>query len=228
MQRLSRLVPSLVRRPLRRWWYAAKLRGALRALRAVPAGMVPPKALLRRLSTAWQNEGYSADIGYLKVVARRASEVRGPVLECGTGLTTLVLAAGAARRGLPVWSLEQDTQWASRMTAPLRLLAAPNVHVTRTPLAQFGAYAWYTAPIDRLPKGLRLVVCDGPPGDTPGGRYGLLPQMREWLASGAIILLDDAGREDEREILRRWQQEYQVSVELRAPERRAFAVVTCP
>ena len=52
-----------------------------------------------------------------------------------------------------------------------------------------------------------LVVCDGPPADTVGGRYGLVPIMRDRLAPGCAILLDDAEREHERAIARRWQLE---------------------
>ena len=38
-----------------------------------------------------------------------------------------------------------------------------------------------------------------PPGSTRGGRYGLLTVLGERLAPGCTILLDDAGRPDERE-----------------------------
>ena len=51
------------------------------------------------------------------------------------------------------------------------------------------------------------VVCDGPPSGTVGGRYGLVPVMREHLRPGCVILLDDAWREDERAVARRWDSE---------------------
>jgi hypothetical protein len=58
-----------------------------------------------------------------------------------------------------------------------------------------------------MPGRFALVVCDGPPYDTKGGRYGLVPRMRERLQPGCVILLDDAYREQERAIARRWKAE---------------------
>lgn len=200
----------------------------VRGLRAVPPGAVPSDALFRQLSAAWQNEGYSADIDYLKEIARQAGQTPGPILECGTGLTTLVLATVAARRGVEVWSLEQDPAWASRVTRTLGAAAPRELSVACAPLVSYGEYAWYSPPADRMPQKFVLVVCDGPTEDAPGGRYGLLPVMRSRLARGAIILLDDADRRSELAVLRRWQDEYRVLVEVRRTASRAFAVITCP
>jgi hypothetical protein len=78
-----------------------------------------------------------------------------------------------------------------------------------------------------MPEVFRLVVCDGPPEETPGGRYGLLPVMGARLGAGTSILLHDAGRESERGAVRRWQEQRDLSVELRDTAGRVFAVVTC-
>ena len=59
-------------------------------------------------------------------------------------------------------------------------------------------------PLAEMPGQFAMVVCDGPPGTTPGGRYGLLPVMGSSLAPGCQILLDDAAREDEKIIAARW------------------------
>lgn len=58
-----------------------------------------------------------------------------------------------------------------------------------------------------LPARFSLVLCDGPPGNTPGGRYGLLPVLGHRLSPSVVILLDDAGRPDERAIADRWTAE---------------------
>jgi hypothetical protein len=81
------------------------------------------------------------------------------------------------------------------------------------PLKSYAGYSWYDPPLSRWSRNFSLVVCDGPPADTPGGRYGLAPIMREHLAPGCVILLDDAEREPEREIAQRW------SAELDAPSK---------
>jgi hypothetical protein len=65
-----------------------------------------------------------------------------------------------------------------------------------------------------MPKQFSLVICDGPPGSTKGGRYGLLPVMGDRLPPGSTILLDDAGRADEAKLIKRWESEAGFQTEL--------------
>ncbi|MHC4846180.1 MAG: hypothetical protein ACYTCU_08465, partial [Planctomycetota bacterium] len=55
---------------------------------------------------------------------------------------------------------------------------------------------------------------DGPPGDTRGGRYGLFPLMGGRLAPGCVLLLDDAEREGEQDVARRWETAWGASLEV--------------
>ena len=64
-----------------------------------------------------------------------------------------------------------------------------------------------------MPDDFSMVICDGPPGDTRGGRYGLLPIMKEKLSSKCIILLDDADRVSEQEVAARWSKELNIDFE---------------
>jgi hypothetical protein len=74
-------------------------------------------------------------------------------------------------------------------------------------LRAYHSFSWYDPPLDQFPSEFKLVICDGPPGDTLGGRYGVTSVLGERLKSGAVILLDDANRPGELEILERWQAE---------------------
>ena len=65
-----------------------------------------------------------------------------------------------------------------------------------------------------MPDKFGLVICDGPPGNTIGGRYGLIPVMRTRLSKGTLILLDDASRPDEQNIAERWRQELNAIAEI--------------
>jgi hypothetical protein len=197
------------------------LRLALLGLRAWPVGRPVPAALLSSLARAWGNYGFAPPREYVEVVAEHARRTRGPVLECGSGLTTLVLAALAGRRGVPVLSLEHLEEWRRSVAAALAALNAPASRVLAAPLRDYGAFAWYAVPPE-LPRDFRLVVCDGPPGDTKGGRYGLLPVLQDKLAPGALILLDDADRPDEAAILDRWRRE----AGWQARRRGRYAVIT--
>jgi hypothetical protein len=98
------------------------------------------------------------------------------------------------------------------------------VGVCAAPLREFNGYSWYDAPREDLPHRIGLVICDGPPGQTPGGRFGLLPQMRERLAPGATILLDDVDREGERAVLARWEAEEGLRTEIRESPTGAYGI----
>jgi hypothetical protein len=179
--------------------------------------------LLRHLQRAWGNYSFAPRREYVAAVADHALDTEGPVLECGSGLTTLVLAALAARRGVPVVSLEHLEAWRGPVVSALAGLRAPAARVVRAPLHDYGSFTWYAVP-PGLPPKFRLVVCDGPPGATRGGRYGLLPVLGARLAAGATVLLDDAERAEEAAVLERWTQE----AGWRTRRCGRYAVVTVP
>ena len=202
-----------------------RLRGALRRLARLPFGVPPDPALLSALHAAWGNPGFSAVPAFLAEVAARATVETLPILECGSGLTTLVLGALAGRRGIPVWSLEHDPAWHGRVAQAVRAAGVPGVHLCLAPIERRGDYAWYTPPTD-LPPQFGLVVCDGPPGDTPGGRYGLLPTMDARLPSRSVVLLDDTARAAERETAERWSREGGFDLDYGTRPGGSFAILT--
>jgi hypothetical protein len=124
-----------------------------------------------------------------------------------------LVGAIADRRNLEFVSLEHMPEWHERVTTDARRLDIKRVRVELAPLEDYGDYSWYSVPKSiRAP--ISLVICDGPPGDTPGGRYGLMPAVRDLLHDRCLILLDDAIREDEQVIARRWQQEVSLMCQL--------------
>jgi hypothetical protein len=155
----------------------------------------------------WGNR-WAADEPYLAEVVRSAQRSTGPILECGSGLTTLLIGVVAARSGIELHSLEHDAAWHVRVSEAIRLYdtgRSTTVHLA--PLRDFGDYDWYDAPVERMPRDFSLVVCDGPPEATRGGRSGMLPQMRKSLAPGCSMLLHDTNRTAERELILRWGRE---------------------
>jgi hypothetical protein len=120
-----------------------------------------------------------------------------------------------------VFSLEHMPEWQSRVNQTLRSLGLPN-RVALAELRSYGEFDWYDLPPD-LSSGIGLVICDGPPSITRGGRYGLLPVCMEHFAPNCTILLDDAEREDERAILSAWQSRFGLSVEIKQGTQGAFA-----
>lgn len=211
------------------FFQAWRTRRIQRLLNAVADALPdPPPGLLRELTRAWGNKIFAADHGYLQEVVRHAAATPGPILECGCGLTTLLLGVIADRGGRQVWCLEHFPKWHLRVSRMLEPCRINSVHLLLAPLRDFGSYSWYDIPRAGLPGRYSLVVCDGPPGRTPGGRYGLFPQMKDCLDPDTVILLDDAAREGDREVLERWVAEFGVHFSLQKTSKDGLAVVQLP
>jgi predicted O-methyltransferase YrrM len=196
-------------------------------LAELPQGALPDRQTLAELVYGWGNPAWSAKPDYLDGIMRAIDATTGPILECGNGLSTLVAGLWAKRRGFQVWSLENEPVWANVAERLVRHFQFDNVTVCLSPLRDYGDYVWYDPPSDRLPSDFGLVLCDGPAGDTPGGRYGLLPMMRPFLAHPCVVLLDDVAREGELHILDRWISETGATATLHGTDK-PYAVVTMP
>lgn len=209
LRRVARfLLPFRVRSAFRRAHRELVFRLAMRRfLRNPKACTRPGSPVLRDLIYGWGNESWSALDEYLAACILHASTTRGHSLECGSGLTTLLIGAIAKKRGQRHWALEHEPQWETKVGRYLRRYGIDSVIVCRAPLKDYGGFSWYDPPLQSLPESFSLVVCDGPPASTAGGRYGLVPVMRDWLKPGCVLLLDDANREAELSIARRWDAE---------------------
>lgn len=217
-------LPEPIKAPLRTLHREHVLRKALGALRRSVLPTVEPW-VFSDLVYGWGNEGMSAQEEYLTAVVANAMTTKGPILECGSGLSTVILRLIAERRHLDVWSLEEDSEYASQVAARMARLHAAS-RIVHSPLTGYGEYDWYALPPD-LPTGFTLVVCDGPSQRCRGGRYGLVPLMLDRLAPGCTILLDDAMRVTEQMILMRWTKHLGSEPTIVGRER-PFAVLPVP
>jgi predicted O-methyltransferase YrrM len=202
---INRVVPAPLRRALRTAHRQRVFRRAVGDLRGLSAEEDPSEELLSALVYGWGNSAWSALGPYLTVLRRHALETDEEIVECGAGLSTIVLAVACEARPSAIVSLEHDPNWHHVVCDALARFRL-NASVVHAPLRELGDYAWYnTSGID-LPERIGLVACDGPPGDgeTKGGRIGMLPQLQHRLNPGCVILLDDVHREEERAILAEW------------------------
>lgn len=209
------VVPPRVRRWLRQLYGAWRFDVAMRRFAADPeAAVAPGSGVLAELISAWGNTGWSAQEEYLRVCIAQALCSNGPTLECGSGLSTLLLGVVAQRRGFEHWALEHQREWSVRVQRGLARYGLRAVRLSTAALKPYAGFHWYDPPLGEMPSHFAMVVCDGPPAQTLGGRYGLAPVMRDHLQPGCVILLDDASREDERTVARRWQAELGATHEL--------------
>ena len=227
--RVRTLVPLGARAALRRWQRRVRLQRGLRTFGTDPgAALLPGSRLLSELVDAWANEGWSARGEYLGACVAEALACRGPILECGSGLTTLLLGLVARRRGLFVWTLEHSAEWGARVARELAAIGDLPVELNVKALRQEREFDWYDPPLPSMPPLFSLVVCDGPPHSTRGGRYGLAPTMQDRLPPGCVILLDDAARGPEQEIAARWAMELRAEYEVLGREKPYIRMALSP
>ncbi|MDQ7016831.1 MAG: class I SAM-dependent methyltransferase [Gammaproteobacteria bacterium] len=156
---------------------------------------------------------WSAAADFLKVIVDHVLQHKPKVvLECSSGLSTVVLAKALALNGEgQLWSLENGAEYAQRTRDQLQRLQL-EATVLDAPLQQVkineAEYQWYD--LQKLPNlSIDLLVIDGPAGFIQkNSRYPALPLLRDKLAPNALIFLDDAAREDELDLVRQWQREY--------------------
>ena len=130
-------------------------------------------------------------------------------------------------------AVEHDPDFAARTRRELELQGLDGVAtVVEAPLAQVrvggAGWTWYDLP-GGLPSAIGLLFVDGPPGTTgPQARYPALPLLGSRLAPGAVLVLDDADRPDEQEIVKRWQSEHPDLVVRHLDSESGAAVLTLP
>lgn len=201
-KRRLRRVQESTRRQVRRPFTQPVLRKAIADLVAT-APALPTDAQLRQLEKGWDNPA-AGDLDYLRVVLDLCQRADGPILECGSGLTTFLLGAYATQ---PVWTLEADERWHARVSGEARAAGIAGARIVHAPLRDYGEFFWYELP-EGLPEQFGLVVCDGPAaGGLKGGRMGLMPMVGERITSGAAIVVD-RGMVHERVAVEVWERDY--------------------
>lgn len=151
----------------------------------------------------------------LEVVAHILSRRPRVVLECGSGVSTLLVAYALRHNQFGrVWSLEHHEGFVDETRELLDVHGLTDwafvVHAPLEPVTLEAEPWWWYAPGALEPLDtVDVVVVDGPPSDTQAlARYPVLPLVSDRLAQEALILLDDYKRDDERAVVERWLQEF--------------------
>jgi predicted O-methyltransferase YrrM len=175
------------------------------------------------------SEGAMSPAGLAKVATEISFAERTQIVELGSGVSTVVLARLEREFGGRVFAVEHSPGWAGWVR---RVLARDGLEDAATvieaplspnPLSLEGA-PWYDedalAPLPQ--EGIDLLLVDGPPGYGEGmsrSRYPALPALAHRLGPGALIVLDDADREGEGEILDAWERDSEWRFDRRPAER---------
>lgn len=161
--------------------------------------------------------GWAASPDVLLLLARRVrSAMPATIVECGSGVSTIVQAQAARLNGRGhVYSFDHDAAFAEKTRSALGEFGLSDwATVTHAPLVRGDIgdeiWEWYdlraipnVGPIDQL-------FIDGPPADSPRpmARYPAGPVLFPLLSPGAAVFVDDADRPGEVEIMHRWSLEF--------------------
>jgi hypothetical protein len=156
-------------------------------LHAIHAGNADADAF-EKAFIGWGNR-YAADPTLLFAAHEMAMQATGPILETGSGLSTLIMGIAAMKTGGHVHALEHGLDYLKTTQAALLRFGITNVTLHYAPLRPYKAgFIWYELP-EGLPENFSLVLCDGP--QQRFGRRGLFELLSDQIR-GAHFLMDDA------------------------------------
>lgn len=193
----------------------SRLDEAIAAMKVVDASCTPPTYMIGDLQWIGAVLGFRPNSrGYLRHMATKAVNTSGDVLECGSGLSTLLLAVTAGRQGHRVHTFEHDKASHRKLLGLIERYHLDNVTVHHVPIRSYGSFDWYDIPPSCDSENFQLVICDGPARHlTDSGRYGLFPVMRERLNPHCRVIMDDSNRSLERHVIGRWRKEQRIEVQ---------------
>ena len=157
---------------------------------------------------------WSAAADFIDLIVEHCLQAKPEVIvECSSGLTTLALARCCQMndRGRVI-SLENGEDYAEKTRQQLEVFGleeyAQVIHAPLEKVILDRDYDWYSLKL--LPEVLiDMLVIDGPSGFIQkNSRYPALPLLFDKFSKQAKVFLDDAGREDEKELVAQWQAEY--------------------
>lgn len=147
----------------------------------------------------------------MKVLVNRLNTLKpSSILECGSGLSTVVLTKWAQEHDSQFIALEHDPKYFEKTVGMLQDFGLDKDAVRFAPLVQCTdekyTFIWYSMDFEKLERKFDFVLVDGPPGAV--GRYGALPQLAQHLADSWEVWLDDYERDHEKGVLAAWQKIY--------------------
>ena len=172
------------------------------------------REVLNELTYGWASS-ISLSVECLIDIVKYSSQAEYPILDCGSGLSTIVAGLVAKRFGNTVWSLENSKSWYRRMKHYLDKYQINSVRLLYCPLKEHADFSWYDVPLDILPEKFSLIICDGPRKTNNARRYGVFPIMKERFAPGCAILFDNSDLEQEQDGLYFWLKKISAQYEIR-------------
>ena len=128
------------------------------------------------------------------------------VLDLGSGMSTLVLAKSAPQA--EIISIDNSAEYAGKTKRLLAAHGVTNVDVRIAPLTpHVSGVEWYDLTQFRDVTNIDLLFIDGPPGSrNPKARHPAIVECASKLSPRAIIVIDDAARDSEKDMAKEFAQ----------------------
>ena len=206
MQYFERLatLPSLAELRSRAAAYTRQFRldRAIRSARSNASGVLPDTTITE-ICDLWGDGSLTASDGYVRTLLVEAQKAHGHVLQCGADLTTLFLALQLERRGVRLWTVENNAHAAHVLRTWLAQYELSQAHIIAAPADLTADGVGYAIDAARLPGPLTLVVCDASNAH-PGSARRLLPRIKDKLSPNAVTLVRNVRRRSDFDYLAEW------------------------
>jgi GT2 family glycosyltransferase/predicted O-methyltransferase YrrM len=177
--------------------------------------------------------GWAAYPDFLKKIAETIL-LKQPkfIVEASSGVSSIIIGYCFKKLGTgKVISLEHDLNYVEKSrTLIKRHKLQDYVEIIHAPLKKFTItnkeWLWYDiSSLENQPP-IEMIVVDGPPIYIQNlSRYPVIPLLYNSMSDNSILILDDGVRAEEKEITRRWEEEFEdVSIEFFNFQSGAFLV----
>lgn len=172
---------------------------------------------------------FAAPARVLKAAWEMAHEVKGPILECGSGVSTLVMGIALTRLNSPYFlhSLESDLNWVERVGGWLQRYGVMNSNVYYCPLIPHERGKWYDADPEGFPEPFDGVFVDGPPRvlnqQIISERSVLWDVLGEKIKAARSWVIDDVSTPHERRVVEQYTGDRKIEWLLGLPDKKVHA-----
>lgn len=149
------------------------------------------------------DDSLSADDPFVTTTLEAAQQATGPVLQCGAGPMTVLLAITMQRRSQYLWCLEHNASWAAVVRNQLARYDIRAGQILCAPAEAFGDHIWYVVDVKHLPRGIGVVVCDGS-NVLPNGMRGVARRMEGHLDHRCVLLVRNTNRPKDLDFAAKW------------------------
>ncbi len=132
------------------------------------------------------------------------------IVELGSGSSTRLISSYLESKNMDCAfiSVEHDETYLELTAADANVQKVQLCHCPLAPFRHEGVtYSWYDVTDLKLPGSIDMLIVDGPPDHlNPLARFPAYPAFRDRLSDQAIIVMDDADRQDEEAIIQKWME----------------------